>query len=149
MNFKILFDKNQEEDLIIIAKEKNEAVEKIEEILINENSTLLGFNENYAEVLKISQIHAFICENSKIYALTDKEKFKIKYRLYQLEEKLPRNFIKINQSNIANINMIENFSATLYGTLAVKFKNGYTDYVSRRNIKKVKERLGLKKWINM
>jgi len=145
MNFKILFDKNQEEDLIIIAKEKNEAVEKIEEILINENSTLLGFNENYAEVLKISQIHAFICENSKIYALTDKEKFKIKYRLYQLEEKLPRNFIKINQSNIANINMIENFSATLYGTLAVKFKNGYTDYVSRRNIKKVKERLGLKK----
>ena len=37
------------------------------------------------------------------------------------------------------------YQKTFSGTLSVVFKNGYTDYVSRRNIKAVKERIGIKK----
>ena len=71
------------------------------------------------------------------------EKFEIKTRLYVIEEKLPENFIKINQSCIANINQIERFDASISGTLKIRFKNGYTDYVSRRQLKNVKERIGI------
>jgi len=60
-----------------------------------------------------------------------------------LEEKLSSDFIKINQSCIVNIKKIEKFSASIYGTLNIKLKNGYSDYVSRRNMKKIKERFGL------
>ena len=70
-------------------------------------------------------------------------KFEIKTRLYVIEEKLPENFIKINQSCIANINQIERFNASISGTLKIRFKNGYTDYVSRRQLKNVKERIGI------
>ena len=78
-----------------------------------------------------------------MYALTENEKFKIKSRLYQLEEKLDNNFVKINQSCIANIKKIDRFKATVGGSLTVVFENGYVDFVSRRKLKNVKERLGL------
>ena len=56
---------------------------------------------------------------------------------------LGTDFIKINQSCIANIRQIQRFDTSFSGTLRVIFKNGYTDYVSRRQLKAVKERLGL------
>ena len=39
--------------------------------------------------------------------------------------------------------MIRNFSAKFNGSLQVVFKNGYCEYVSRRQIKAVKERMGI------
>ncbi len=74
---------------------------------------------------------------------TRDEEILIYARLYNIEEMLNKDFIKINQSSIANISKIQKFDASISGTLKVIFKNGYTDYVSRRNIKKVKERIGL------
>ena len=52
-------------------------------------------------------------------------------------------FIKINQSAIANLKMIRKFDSTIGGTIKVVFKNGHVEYVSRRNIQRLKERLGL------
>ena len=143
MNYKIFIDKEQKEEIIVYARESGDLVRKIEELLINEEFNLLGFSDAQAIKLNIENIFCFVTEKNKVYAIYENERFKVKYRIYQLEELLPDNFIKINQSTIANINLIEKFSASPYGTLCVKFKNGYTDYVSRRNIKKVKERFGL------
>ena len=56
---------------------------------------------------------------------------------------LDLNFVRINQSCIANINQIKKFSASFNGFLQVHFKNGYIDYVSRRELKNVKERVGI------
>lgn len=85
----------------------------------------------------------FFTEDNKVFALTENEKYRLKSRLYQLEENLNDNFVKINQSCIANIKSIDKFKATVGGSLTVIFKNGYVDFVSRRNLKNVKERLGL------
>ena len=60
-----------------------------------------------------------------------------------MEKKLPENFVKINQSCIANIDKINRFDASFSGTLKLIFKNSYTDYVSRRQLKTVKERIGI------
>jgi DNA-binding LytR/AlgR family response regulator len=75
--------------------------------------------------------------------MLEKEKYRIKTRLYKLEETLPQNYVKINQSTIINIQKIDSFSSDFTGTLKVKLKNGFCDYVSRRNLKSVKERLGV------
>ena len=82
-------------------------------------------------------------EDGKVYALTESEKYRLKQRLYLLEEMLDVSFVKINKSCIANIRKIKKFDASFSGTLTVVFKNGYRDYVSRRNLKSVKERLGV------
>ena len=78
-----------------------------------------------------------------MYAVCEKNKYLLKKRLYLLEEKLPESFVKINQSCLANIKKTERFDTSISGTLKIRFKNGDTDYVSRRQLKAVKERLGI------
>jgi hypothetical protein len=76
--------------------------------------------------------------------LTGAETLQLKQRLYEIEKVLPETFVKINQSCLCNIRKISKFGASLGGSLTVILKNGYKDYVSRRQIKAVKERFGLK-----
>ena len=45
--------------------------------------------------------------------------------------------------SLANLRKIARFEASYSGTLRVVFNNGDTDYVSRRNVRHVKERLGV------
>ena len=65
-------------------------------------------------------------------------------RLYQLEELLDASFVKINQSSIVNVKKIERFEASIGGALLVILQNGHRDYVSRRQVKAVKERIGFR-----
>ena len=143
MKYKIIIDDQQVDDIKIYVKEKNEIVEKIEQLLLENNFEIIGYVEREAVKLNLRDISCFISENNKIFALTDDKKYQIKYKLYQLNEQLPDSFLKINQSCIANTDKISRFVATIYGALKIEFKNGYSDYVSRRNIKYIKERLGL------
>lgn len=143
MKFKIFIDKNHEEEVIIYAHEKSDLIKEIEELVCENNFDIIGFSDKEGVKLNLNEIYCFIVESNKIYALCEKEKFLIKTRLYKLEENLTENFVKINQSCIANIRKIKKFDASISGTLTVTFKNNYVDYVSRRNVKKIKERLGI------
>lgn len=144
MKLKITIDKTREEEILIFAHEKTRLIDEIESLVNNSAKELVGYSAGEAQRLMPLIVTCFTVENNKVYAVTDKDKLQIKMRLYQLEEMLDESFIKINQSCIANINEIKRFDSSISGTLKVIFKNGYCDYVSRRNIKSVKERLGVK-----
>ena len=138
----IITDEHQEE-VVIYARERTKLTDDIEALVIGSVTEIIGYGENQAIRLKTDEVTCFMVEDSKVYALTDKDKYQLKQRLYQLEEMLPDNFVKINQSCIANIRQIKKFDTSISGTLLIKFKNGYKDYVSRRQMKTVKERFGL------
>ena len=142
MKCKVFIDKNHEEEVVIYSHQRNSLVEQIESLVNSQELEITGYKEQEAVKLDLSEIFCFICEENKIFALTEKERFKIKLRLYQLEEKLPQNFVKLNQSCIGNVKKIQRFNASFGGSLSVEFKNGYKDYVSRRQLKIVKERFG-------
>ena len=142
MKCKVFIDKNHEEEVVIYSHQRNSLVEEIESLVNSQEIEITGYKEQETVKLDLSEIFCFICEENKIYALTEKERFKIKLRLYQLEEKLPQNFVKLNQSCIGNVKKIQRFNASFGGSLSVEFKNGYKDYVSRRQLKIVKERFG-------
>ena len=143
MKCELHIDKNTDERVLIYAHEQNKAVEEIKSFVENQDIELVGYKDGEIEKLNPNKVNCFIIENSKIYAITDDDKYHVKLRLYNLEEMLGESFIKINQSCIANIRKIKKFDSSISGTLSVVFKNGYIDYVSRRNIKSIKERLGL------
>lgn len=143
MKLKIFVDKSKEEEILIYVHEKNGLVEEIERLVSENNFELIGYKDNEAQKLSLLEVNCFICENNKVFALTD-EKLAVRLRLYQIEDLLDDNFVRINQSCIANIRKIEKTQADFSGALTVVFKNGYRDYISRRNLKKVKERLGVK-----
>ena len=143
MKLRIVIDKDKEEQILIYSHEKTPLIESIERLVEDNSPKLMGYSEKGATMLYPDEIYCFISENGKTYALTEKEKLVIKSRLYVIEGSLDDGFVRLNQSCIANLSMIERFDASFAGTLGVVFKNGYRDYVSRRNLKKVKERVGL------
>lgn len=143
MKCTVILDKTREEEIVIYAHQKNEMIFEIERMAQEKPLQMTGFLNEEIVRLESQDIYCFTVEGGRLYAIGENEKYLIKARLYNIEEILDKSFIKINQSSIANVKKIQKFDASISGTLKVIFKNGYTDYVSRRNIKNVKERLGL------
>ncbi len=141
MKCTIMIDKSREEEVIVYAHERSRLTEDIEQLV---GTAWIGYADKTAVRLNISDVYCFMVEDNKVYAVTAKERWQMKQRLYQLEEQLPCHFVKINQSCLANIGKIDRFEASYGAALTVIFKNGYRDYVSRRQVKQVKERLGIK-----
>lgn len=143
MKVTTVLDDTREEEVVIYAHRRNDLVEEIERLVSQKPAELVGFCEDTAAILDYVKVAYFTVENGKIYAAVGDKRYLIRRRLYQLEQQMPASFIKINQSCLANIRQIARFEAALSGALRVVFKNGDIDYVSRRNLRAVKERLGL------
>ena len=134
---------NEEERVLIYAHDRTRLVEDIESLVLGSEIDLTGSYDSEIIKIDINDVICFISENNKVYALIGDKKYQIKYRLYQIEELNLNMFIKINQSCLANKTKIKRFETTIGGALKVVFKNGYIDFISRRELKNVKNRMGL------
>ena len=133
----------EEEKVLIYAKERTKLVDEIESLVISSDIDLTGtYNEEIIKI-NVNDVSCFISENNKVFALIGDKRYQIRQRLYQIEEMNLNTFIKLNQSCLANKRKIKKFESTIGGALKVVFKNGYVDYISRRELKNVKERMGL------
>ena len=71
------------------------------------------------------------------------ECYRVKYKLYELEEILPKNFCRISKSTILNVNHIYSISKNITGVSLVEFQETYKKvYVSRYYYKILKNILG-------
>ncbi len=134
---------NEEEKVLIYAHDRTRLVEDIESLVLSSEVDLTGNCDSEIVKIDINDVACFISDNNKVYALIGDKKYQIKYRLYQIEELNLNIFIKINQSCLANKTKIKRFETTIGGALKVVFKNGYIDYIARRELKNVKKRMGL------
>ena len=137
-------DKNEEERVIIYSKERTSLVEQIEKLVSSTGVSLTGTYEDTIVLINPMDVSCFVVESGKIFALINEKKYQLKERLYQLEDmSFNEYFVKLNQSCLANIKQIKEFKASIGGSVMVIFQNGYKDYISRRELKNVKERIGL------
>lgn len=143
MKCDIIIDPDCEERVTIYAKELTPTVRELQRIAENAHRGLMGYREGEMAPLNPAEICCITVTGGKVYALCRNGTWQLKERLYTLEEILPSHFLKINQSCLANIRQIQKFDTSLSGTLKVVFRNGHTDYVSRRQLKHVKERMGI------
>ena len=144
MKYKLFIGCEHSEEVHIYAEKKTKLIEEIIGLCERDGIELIGYREREMTQVSLAETYCFTVDDGRVYALTESGKWQLKCRLYNLEEMLPESFVKINQSCVANIKKIERFDASITGARAVCFKNGYRDYISRRNLKAVKERLGLK-----
>ena len=144
MKFTVIIDEKKEEEIVLYLKEHKPLEERIKSILDSHEAELIGYDERGAVRLDTESVSCFSVELGRTVAVIGKKRYRIDKRLYELSEILDDSFIKINQSCIANVRMIERFDASLGGSLIVIFKDGNRDYVSRRQLKSVKERIGFK-----
>lgn len=143
MKFSLHIDPEREEEIVIYAQENRAIFADIQRLLAAEETLLMGYEGEHIVVLKPKKISCFVSGDDKVFAICGEHRYLVKKRLYQLEEQLGRDYMKINQSCLANISQISRFSASIGGSLEVVFRDGYRDYVSRRELKKVKERMGI------
>ncbi len=144
MKYTLVLDREREEEVLVYARKPSSLTDAIERLLAEHGVELIGYKDREMRRLELSEIVRFTVEENKVYAVTADDKLQLKCRLYQLEERLPDHFVKLHQSCIANLRQVKRFDASLSGALKVIFRNGDVEYVSRRQMKFVKERLGVR-----
>lgn len=138
-------DPKREEEVLIYARGESLLTDALQKLCREEAVPLMGYRGEEIRPLEVNTVSCFMTESGKCYAVTEEGKWQVKLRLWQLEELLGEDFLKINQSCLANISRIKRFRVSFGGSLLVTFACGYEDYVSRRQLKQVKERMGIVK----
>lgn len=141
-------DYTDKEIIIKAPKEDEELEELVKEIerIKNEFSQINGYIDETVYSLNLKEILFFETNDRNVYAHTAKQSFLTHYRLYELEDKLPDNFLRVSKSSILNLDEILSLSRSVTGNL-VQFKDTYkTIYVSRRFLKELKNRLNQRKF---
>ena len=143
MKYQLIIDKTKEESIVITVHEKTDKIKQIEDIINSNKYQLLAYNQEEIVPININEVFAIFTNDSKVYVSLNDNELLIKERIYQVEEFLDNSFIKINQGCIVNINKILKFDSSITGSIKVILKNGFSDYISRRELKNVKRRIGL------
>ena len=90
--------------------------------------------------LSLNEILFFETGGGCIRAHTSTDDFEAKYKLYELEEKLPSYFLRISKSTILNTRKVYSITKNLTGASKVEFQDTYkTVYCSRNYYKALKE----------
>ncbi len=142
MKYKLIIDPSREESLELVLHERTALADEIER-LIGERGTILGYYDLDAYRLQVSEIDAVFTDGDDVSALSGGRNYRLRERLYMLEELLGESFVKINRGCIVRMSAIERFETSLGGSLRAVLSCGFGDYVSRRELKNVKRRFGL------
>jgi len=138
-----------DKEIIIRAAENDDEVKAIlnsVKEVENHFNHLNGYIGETVYSLLLKDILFFETNDRNVYAHTIDNAFLIHYRLYELAENLPDNFLRISKSSILNVDEILSLSRSVTGNL-VQFKNSYKKiYVSRRFLKDLKIRLEQRKF---
>jgi DNA-binding LytR/AlgR family response regulator len=140
-----LCNKIEENEVIIKCKELNEEVKNIQtmlgEMLLKKKHITFyrGETEYY---ISLEEILFFDTEENGICAHTIDNIYKVKHKLYELEELLPGYFMRVSKSTILNTNHIYSITRSLSSSSRVEFQNTHKQvYVSRYYYKPLKIKL--------
>ncbi len=132
--------KDSEEIRIIVqASCRTQEVEDLmEAIRVLSPSPLDGYSEGTLTKLRKDTLIRIYSKDKRVYADTVDGSFLIKCPLYQLEEQLPSNFVRISNSEIVNVDRILRLDMNLAGTIRIYLEGDIESRVSRRYLSKVK-----------
>lgn len=143
MKFRTIIDKSKDEEVVVTVHHPTPLTGEIEALVLKYAGAdrLPAFTEDELTMLPIGDIECITVLDGKTIAIHSSGKqYRIKQRLYELENMLPSTFIRINKSTLANETRLARFAAAYSGAVDAVFQSGYTDYVSRRCFAEIKRR---------
>ena len=147
MKFNLIIDKTRDEEVTATVHRRSALTDRIEELIRSDAGmdSLPAFTEDEMKLLPFSDIACITVLEGKTWAVDSKNRrYRVKYRLYELEALLPASFIRINKSSLANENQLERFAVTFSGGVDAVFRCGYREYVARRCFAEIKRRFDTK-----
>lgn len=129
-------------EVCINAPEKNEEVQRLEnELLANASKSIqqiIAMQNNDIFIINVVDVIVFFSEEKNNFCRTKDGIYRIKEKLYYLEEVLStKDFIRISNSAIINVNHVKCFNTSIIGKIIVKFKDGNEESVSKRRTSEI------------
>ena len=101
-------DAISDEEVIIRCREISSTIQTLQQTLLQslQKVKLVFYKNNVEYYLPVSSIYFFETAQTTIDAHTKDDVYKIKYKLYELEDLLPRSFVRISKSTIINVDFV-------------------------------------------
>ena len=134
-----------EDEVLIRCGRVDDTIQKIHQYILEQS--LLGtkitfYKENQEFYFPLDDVLFFETEGEHIYAHTTNDAYRIKYRLYELEKILPKNFVRAAKSTIVNIIQVYSITRNLTASSLVQFIDSHKQvYVSRYYYQELRLRL--------
>ena len=143
MKYKLMIDKNAEEEIIAIVHAPSVLTQQIENLVCSYSGvdSIMGCRDEEMRKLMFEEIECITIFERKVVAIDqDGNQYRLQDRLRDLEGILPSYFIRINKSSLANEHRILRFDAVFNGGVDAVFQCGYREYVSRRCLSQIRRR---------
>lgn len=138
-------DDLSEDEVLIRCGRVDDTIQKIHQYILEQSlqsSKITFYKQNQEFYFPLDDVLFFETEGEHIYAHTADDAYRIKYRLYELEEILPRNFVRAAKSTIVNITQVYSITRNLTASSLVKFLDSHKHvYVSRYYYQDLRQRL--------
>ena len=147
MKYRLIIDKQAEEEIIALVHAPSSLTEQIENLVRSYSGAdgIMAYGEDEMCRLPFREIECITVLSRKVIAIdTQGRRYRVQDRLRDLEEILPSYFIRINKSTLANEHRILRFDAVFSGGVDAVFQCGYREYVSRRCFAEIRRRYGRK-----
>ena len=140
-----LVDGLEEEEIIIRCSRVDDTVARIQKKILEEANgrhKLVFYKDGDAYYFPLEDVLFFETDGDHVYAHTANDAYRIRYRLYELEEMLPSSFVRIAKSAIVNTAKIYSVARDLTASSRVQFSGTHKQiYVSRRYYQNLRQRL--------
>lgn len=143
MKYKLIIDKNAEEEIIAKVHAPSSLTQQIEDLVCSYSGIdgIMAYREDEMRKLAFQEIECITILDRKVIVIdTEGKQYRIQDRLRDLEEILPSYFIRINKSSLANEHRIKRFDTMFTGGVDAVFYCGYREYVSRRCFAEIRRR---------
>lgn len=137
--------KAPEEEIVLHCRELTPEVVKLQQLLakqIKSTGQIILYQNDTEYYLETDRILFFETEGSQVLAHTETEIFEARKKLYELEDMLGSDFLRISKSAIVNLNRIYAIRRNLAASSEISFQGTHKQiYVSRAYHKSIKGKI--------
>jgi len=135
-----------EEEIVIKCRKADEDILRIRQYIMDmpqKMPDITYYKENHHEYyMPVGDVMFFETDDETVYAHTADDAYRVKFKLYELENFLPADFVRISKSTIINVRHINSIERNIASASLIKFYESYKQvYVSRFYYKNLKQRL--------
>ena len=129
----------------IHTNELTDNITKAMSILESDDSSEMLADKKGSDIalLEFSDVYMFRVEDKQVKVYTEDKEYQIKKALYQVEENLTSDFVRISKTTIVNLKKVERVAPSLKGMMFIQLKNGLKDNISRKYLPDFKQALDL------
>lgn len=134
-----------EDEIVIRCGRVDETIRQINQYIIEQTRSgpkITFYKGNQAFYFSLEDVLFFETEGEHIYAHTPNDAYRIKYRLYELEEILPQDFVRASKSSIVNIRRIYSITRNITASSLIQFAGSHKKvFVSRYYYSELRRRM--------